>query len=50
MVDNVSHGGMVSPLTLGDSWTDWSHVWGKEVHLRRVLEKLNLEYPRDSDD
>jgi len=34
----------------GSSWTDWSHVWGREAHLRRVLEKLNLEYSRDSDD
>jgi hypothetical protein len=35
---------------LGSSWTDWSNVWGREAYLRRALEKLNLEYPCDSDD
>jgi len=34
----------------GNSWMDWSHAWGTEMHLKRVLEKLNLEYPRDSAD
>jgi len=29
---------------------DWSHAWGREAYLRRALEKLNLEYPYDSDD
>jgi hypothetical protein len=40
----------VPPLALGSSWTDWSHMWGREAYLKRVLEKLNLGYPRDSDD
>jgi len=40
----------VSLPTSGNSWTDWSHTWGGEMRLRRALEKLNLEYPRDSDD
>ena len=40
----------LSPLAPGSSWTDWSHAWGREVYLKRALEKLNLEYPRDSDD
>ena len=45
--------GLISVLSLptpGSSWTDWSHVWGREAYLRRALEKLNLGYPRDSDD
>jgi hypothetical protein len=40
----------MSPLTPGNSWMDWSHMWGTEMHLKKVLEKLNLEYPRDSAD
>jgi hypothetical protein len=39
----------VSPPALGSGWTEWSHVWGGEMCLRKVLEKLNLEYPHDSD-
>ena len=44
------HVGLVSLPAPGGSWTDWSHVWGGEMRLRKVLEKLNLEYPHDSDD
>jgi hypothetical protein len=40
----------MSPLASGSGWTEWSHVWGGEMRLRRALEKLNLEYPPDSDD
>jgi len=40
----------VSPPAPGNSWTDWGHAWGGEMRLRKVLEKLNLEYPPDSDD
>jgi hypothetical protein len=40
----------LSPLASGSSWMDWSHGWGGEMHLKRALEKLNLEYPHDSDD
>jgi hypothetical protein len=40
----------VSLLALGSNWMDWSHAWGGEMHLKRALEKLNLEYPHDSDD
>jgi hypothetical protein len=40
----------VSPPTPGSSWRDWSHAWGREAYLKRVLEKLNLEYPCDSAD
>ena len=42
-------GGGVSPPALGSSWTEWSHAWGGEMSLKRALEKLNLEYPHDSD-
>jgi hypothetical protein len=35
--------------TGGPSWTEWSHAWGREMSLQRALEKLNLEYPADSD-
>jgi len=40
----------LSPLAPGRGWTEWSHAWGGEMCLKKVLEKLNLEYPRDSDD
>jgi hypothetical protein len=40
----------VSLLAPGNSWTDWSYTWGGEMHLKRAVEKLNLEYPYDSDD
>jgi hypothetical protein len=41
---------VLSPLAAGSSWTDWSHAWGIEMRLRKALEKLNLEYPCDSND
>jgi hypothetical protein len=50
MMEHLPSGREVSPLTSGNSWTDWSYAWGGEMRLRRALEKLNLEYPRDSDD
>jgi len=40
---------LLSPPAPGSSWTDWSHAWGGEMRLRKALEKLNLEYPCDSD-
>jgi len=46
----VVKGIKVSPPTPGSNWTNWSYMWGREAHLWRALEKLNLEYPRDSDD
>jgi hypothetical protein len=50
MAEHLPSGREVSPPASGIPWTEWSHTWGGEMHLRRVLEKLNLEYPRDSDD
>jgi hypothetical protein len=41
---------ILSPPAAGSSWMDWSHTWGTEMRLKKVLKKLNLEYPRDSDD
>jgi hypothetical protein len=46
----AKHPPNVSPPAPGSSWTDWSHMWGREAYLNRALKKLNLEYPRDSDD
>ena len=51
--DGVAAVAEVPSLSLpapGSSWTDWSHVWGGEMRLKRALEKLNLEYPHNSDD
>jgi hypothetical protein len=42
--------GSLSPPASSIGWTDWSYTWGGEMCLRRALEKLNLEYPCDSDD
>ena len=42
--------GLSLSLLASGSWMDWSHAWGREAYLKRVLEKLNLEYPHDSDD
>jgi len=33
----------------GTNWADWSNTMGREMYLRRALEKLNLEYPPTSD-
>ena len=40
----------MSPPASNRNWMEWSHAWGTELHLRKALEKLNLEYPHDSDD
>jgi hypothetical protein len=50
MMEHLPSGREVSLPAPGSSWTDWSHAWGREAYLKRALEKLNLEYPRDSDD
>jgi hypothetical protein len=50
MTEHLSSGREVSPLASSSGWTDWSYTWGGEMRLRRVLEKLNLKYPRDSND
>jgi hypothetical protein len=50
MTEHLPSGREVSLPAPGNSWMDWSHAWGREAHLKRALEKLNLEYPHDSDD
>jgi hypothetical protein len=50
MAEHLPSGREVSPPALGNSWTDWAHAWGGEMRLRKALEKLNLEYPPDSND
>jgi hypothetical protein len=50
MTEHLPSGREVSLLALGSNWMDWSHMWRREAYLRRALEKLNLEYPCDSDD
>jgi hypothetical protein len=50
MADHLPSGREVSPPASGSSWMDWSHAWGGEMRLKRALEKLNLEYPHDSND
>jgi hypothetical protein len=49
MAEHLPSGREVSPPASGSGWTEWSHVWGGEMHLRKALEKLNLEYLHDSD-
>jgi hypothetical protein len=48
-IRHVQLGGGLSPPASEPAWTEWSHAWGGEMRLKRALEKLNLEYPRDSD-
>jgi hypothetical protein len=49
----LDYQGILSPPvpspTGSPQWTEWSHTWGREMMLRRALEKLNLEYLADSD-
>jgi hypothetical protein len=50
MMEHLPSEREVSLPAPGSSWMDWSHMWGREAYLKRALKKLNLEYPRDSDD
>jgi hypothetical protein len=49
MAEHLPSGREVSPPGPGTNWADWSNTMGKEMYLRRALEKLNLEYPPTSD-
>jgi hypothetical protein len=49
MVEHLPSGREVSPPGPGTNWVDWSNAMGREMYLRRALEKLNLEYPPTSD-
>jgi hypothetical protein len=31
----------------GTNWANWSNAMGREMYLRRALDRLNLEYPSD---
>jgi hypothetical protein len=37
----------VSPPRPGTNWADWSDAMGREMYLRRALDRLNFEYPSD---
>jgi hypothetical protein len=38
---------VLSPPRPGTNWADWSDVMGREMYLRRALDRLNFEYPSD---
>jgi hypothetical protein len=38
---------LVSLPRPGTNWADWSDAMGREMYLRRALERLNFEYPSD---
>jgi hypothetical protein len=38
----------MSLLLPGTNWANWSNMMGREMYLRRVLDRLNLEYPSDT--
>jgi hypothetical protein len=48
MAEHLPSGGEVSPPPPGTNWANWSNALGREMYLRRVLERLNFEYPSDS--
>jgi hypothetical protein len=37
----------MSPPRPGTNWADWSDAMGREMYLRRALDRLNFEYPSD---
>jgi hypothetical protein len=39
---------LLSPPRPGTNWADWSDVMGREMYLRRALDRLNFEYPPDN--
>jgi hypothetical protein len=38
---------LMSPPRPGTNWADWSDAMGREMYLRRALDRLNFEYPSD---
>jgi len=48
MAEHLPSRGEVSPLPPGTNWANWSNPMGREIYLRRVLDRLNLEYPSDT--
>ena len=47
MAEHLPSGGEVSPLPPGTNWANWLDAMGREMYLRRALERLNFEYPSD---
>ena len=47
MAEHLPSGGEVSPPRPGTNWADWSDAMGREMYLRRALDRLNFEYPSD---
>jgi hypothetical protein len=43
----LENGPMLSPPRPGTNWADWSDAMGREMYLRRALDRLNFEYPPD---
>jgi hypothetical protein len=37
----------MSPPRPGTNWANWSDAMGREMYLRRALDRLNFEYPSD---
>jgi hypothetical protein len=48
MAEHLPSRGEVSLPPPGTNWADWSNTLGREMYLRRVLDRLNFEYPSDS--
>jgi hypothetical protein len=40
-------GGCLSLPRPGTNWADWSDAMGREMYLRRALDRLKFEYPSD---
>ena len=50
MMEHLPRGGAVSPPLPGaTNWVDWLNTMGREMYLHHALEKLNTEYPPESD-
>jgi hypothetical protein len=47
-IDTMGQRTHLSPPRPGTNWADWSDAMGREMYLRRALDRLNFEYPPDS--
>ena len=48
MAEHLPSEGEVSLPRPRTNWADWSDAMGREMYLRRALDRLNFEYPPDS--
>ena len=48
MAEDLPSEGEVSLPRPSTNWADWSDAMGREMYLRRALDRLNFEYPPDS--